>query len=510
MQKLVTPFRVGLLMIASLAILFVSISFVKKGGLSTREGLTVHAYFQDASGLGKKSRVQIAGILVGEIRSIELVGMRAKVTMRVRREARLREDAALTKRSESLLGDFMLDLFPGTDAAPLLEEGGEIRIVKDRQGMEQVLDQFTKISQDVRSVTASLREVLGGDRGADSLRQIVENLVRLSEAVDQSVKDSSARLLVILDDFSAVSGEARRLAEREGGAVEEIIADAREVARDVREILATAKRIVGAGDEDLRESAASLKEVLGRLDRTLENVEAVTAKVREGKGAAGALLTDERLGQRLQETIDGVSDYAGRLVRLKTEVQIKSEYLAAQRAAKNTLGLRLIPRPDKYYLVELVDDPRGVVETQVVESEPPSAGDPGKQVQRVTKEGMKVSVELAKRFYFATFRLGLIESTGGLGADFHVLNDALSLRLDAFNFRLNDVGSPRLRAAVRFEAFEHLFASVGVDDFLNTPERDALTRRTISGRDFFAGGGVFFTDDDLKAVLSAAPVPTVK
>src|SRR6478672_13305321 len=93
------------------------------------EGVTVHAYFRDASGLNPKSRVQIAGIAVGELIDIRLEGVRAKITMRIRRDLHVREDATLTKRSESLLGDYMLDLTPGTDNFRELQDGDEIKRV---------------------------------------------------------------------------------------------------------------------------------------------------------------------------------------------------------------------------------------------------------------------------------------------------------------------------------------------------------------------------------------------
>src|SRR5689334_15824415 len=127
MRKLLTPFRVGLLVLFAGGLLFVLLNFVKKGGMNEREALTVFGVFRDASGLGRRSRVQIAGIPVGEISDIELVGARAKVWIKIRRDIPVHQDATLKKRSESLLGDYMLDLYAGTDATPLLKDGDEIR-----------------------------------------------------------------------------------------------------------------------------------------------------------------------------------------------------------------------------------------------------------------------------------------------------------------------------------------------------------------------------------------------
>jgi phospholipid/cholesterol/gamma-HCH transport system substrate-binding protein len=36
--------------------------------------------------------------------------------------------------------------------------------------------------------------------------------------------------------------------------------------------------------------------------------------------------------------------------------------------------------------------------------------------------------------------------------------------------------------------------------------RSTLDNRLLSGRDYFLGGGIHFTDDDLKAILTVTPV----
>jgi phospholipid/cholesterol/gamma-HCH transport system substrate-binding protein len=77
--------------------------------------------------------------------------------------------------------------------------------------------------------------------------------------------------------------------------------------------------------------------------------------------------------------------------------------------------------------------------------------------------------------------------------------------LDAFNFSVPELRWPRLRASLRVQAFQHIFATVGIDDIFNRQVRESATNRLIAGRDVYFGGGIFFTDDDLKAVLTAAP-----
>lgn len=507
MNKYATPFRVGLLAIGSIALLGFFLAFVRKGGLSKDESLAVHAYFRDASGLSKKSRVQVAGIPVGEIEDIVLEGSRAKITLRIQKSAGLHTDAALRKRSESLLGDYLLDVSPGSETAPLMADGGAITRVQDQQGMEAIFESLGRITSDIEQVTTALRRVLGGDKGTNSLDQIVDNLVRLSSGVDKMVTDSSEKLSTILNNFQGVSGDIRAITGENQRSINEIVENIRLISHDTEAVVSTVRRIVSGGEPDMSDSVANLKQVLERVDRTLANIEQVTTQIKDGKGALGTLLSDERIGQKVSETVEDVSDFASRLTRLKLEVGVRSEYLMAQGATKNSVGIRIIPKPDKYYLIDLVNDPRGVVETDIIQSNPPATGQPVTQVQRITRDRLKISAQFAKRYYFLTLRFGLIESTGGIGGDIHFLNDAVSLKLDAFDFSVQHLNYPRLRATLRIQALGHLFMTAGIDDMLNTQVRDAFTNRLVAGRDFFFGGGVFFTDDDLKAVLTAIPAP---
>ncbi len=517
MKKVFTPFRVGLLVILALGILFGFLTFSKKGGMEQDAAVEVYAYFKDASGLGKKSRVQIAGIPVGEIISIELIGLRAKVTIRIKKEIGVRRNASLTKRSESLLGDYLIDLAPGTEDQPPILNGEEIVSVLDAPGMEAVMGSIQLIAQDVQQVTRSLRNVLGGEKGQASLESIVANLTTLTAAVDKTIRDSATRLDQILNNVEGISGDIRKMTTKEQNNISSIVANIDAISKDVRDVMASVKRVVGENEGEVEGGVASVKETLAKLDRTLANVEEVSKNIKDGKGAVGTLLADERLGQKLSDTIEDVSDFAGRLTGMELELGVRTDYLVNQGAAKIFISGRLMPKPDKYYLIEAVDDPRGSVETIILQNNPPAAGEPAVQKQLRTRETLKFSAMFAKRYSFLTLRLGIIESTGGVGLDLNVpikffyysrwLEDALVVKVDAFNFSVEQLTLPRLRATVRFTPFEHVYVNVGIDDALNAPNRDSLTNKLISGRDFFVGAGVYFTDSDLKSLLPLLPSP---
>ena len=59
MKKVVTPFRVGLLVIVAGGILFFFLSFVRKGGMREDESVRLFAYFRDAFVAGRRTVIEL-------------------------------------------------------------------------------------------------------------------------------------------------------------------------------------------------------------------------------------------------------------------------------------------------------------------------------------------------------------------------------------------------------------------------------------------------------------------
>ena len=80
--------------------------------------------------------------------------------------------------------------------------------------------------------------------------------------------------------------------------------------------------------------------------------------------------------------------------------------------------------------------------------------------------------------------------------DMEFLDDDLRISADLFDFSQDEY--PRMRALMNYEFLKHFYVSAGVDDVFNS-----------SGFDWFVGGGIRFTDDDFKALMTIAPAPSL-
>ncbi len=527
MTTFLSPFRVGLLVVA-MAGSFVAFSFVVGGhALGHRDTYRVFAIFNDASGLVMKSRVQIAGIEVGNIDHVELLGGRAKITLRIRKAIVLHEDAAITKRPESILGDYLIDLAPGQKGRQL-EEGDEIHNVRSAVGVEEVFDQLARITGDIRDVTKTLRDVLGGEGGKQSLRGIVAGMEDITRKLNETIGNAGSRLDRILANAEGFTDDVRGFTQGEKGNVRAIVEDTRAFMGQAREVLASIQSVIGSGQGDLKASVSSFKATLAKVDHALDQLSTVAESAKSGEGVVGKLLNDKELARKLDATVTDASDIVNRVVSLKTEISTRSELFVGQQNAagqlnpqvKNYLSLRILPAPDKWYGVEFIDDPRGTVEVSTIRKEPPGSTEVSEQRVTTTTRAIKASVFLARRFGPASFRFGLLENTGGFGGKLHLAQDRVEFAADMFEFANPLKTRPRLRLLGNWAPISHVYVTAGLDDLLNPTGPltignhvlfnfqqapgtfvDPTTGHVIRGLDVFVGGGITFDDRDLRVLI---------
>ncbi len=507
-------FAVGLLVAVCGVAFLIAFTFFRKGGYSEKDTYLVFAYFEDATGLTWKSRVQIAGIQVGEVERITLAGNRARLELRVRRDIPLHVDACVTKRFPSaLLPDALLDATSGKAngvLADLPPEQREVKCVIEATTVAKLLESMSKIADNVQDVTRELSGMVSGSQG--SIKQIISNLEHITTRIDETVANGSDNVAAILDNAASFTGTLAQVADADRERYRAIARNIESASARLDQLLASAQNLIGEANGQqgqVKSAVQDARESLAHLNHSMEQVEKVAYNVGQGKGVAGKLLNDERLGEKLSSTIESVSDYVDRLNKLQLQVGLRSEWLLNQSGAKTYAAIKILPRPDKYYLLEIVNDPRGIntVTTNTTVTQTANGTFTTTTVNTANEQRIAFSLEFAKRYGPATFRVGLIENSGGAGADLHLLDDHLKLSVNVYQFaRPENVKLPRAKLWLEYTFLKYFYVTTGADDFLNTWRAGRFPGgpKFAIGNDVFFGGGIVFTDDDLKALLSLA------
>jgi phospholipid/cholesterol/gamma-HCH transport system substrate-binding protein len=530
-----TPIRVGLVVAASAVAFGLGLYFIGSSSLSSNKSYVVYAVFDDATGLGVRSRAQIAGIPIGQVDRVELdqETAKARVYIKVKKDFRLHRDATITKRSESILGDFLLDVTPGSPGEPLLKDGDEIKLVVKLQGMNEIFASMGKIANDIQDVTSNLRKVLGSEAGENNLRSIIASLQRITAGIERTIDRSGSKIDAVLTNFEGFSGDLRKLSGNESGDIVAILKNTRAATEEARDILRTIGGVVGSQNQgELKQSVSGIKSSVDKLDKSLSNIQAVTDRINRGEGTLGHLINDDKLAKNLDKASTSISNLLGSAESMRIEVNERTELLvgapkggntnsptpltlarstAYNPWAKNYFGIRIIPKPDRWYGLELVDDPRGYTKKVTIQNDAGCGSTncnqyyPSNLDQITTERQLKFSVYMAKRYGPVSGRFGLLENTGGFGLKFHLFNDSLTASVDAFEFANPLKDHPRVKAYLDYRFLDHVLLTAGADDLVNKPFVDPeQNTRIISGRDYFIGAGVYFTDEDISKLIGLA------
>ncbi|MEO6577008.1 MAG: MlaD family protein [Polyangiaceae bacterium] len=482
MAKVTQAAKVGaFVLVAGAATYFVYRTVSKEVG--SGGGYVVHAYFDDATGLANHTRVTIAGIPVGAIDNITLEGGKARIDIKVNKDVVLFRDGTAGKKSASLLGESVVVLTPGTHE-PKLHDGDQIDTMPPDPSLDEIKKNVADISVLVKAVAQQLANSIGTDAGGQNLADILENLAQATDAMNRTIRENREYINDTLKNVDAISrnGEPQ---------VAKILENVRVITEDVRVLVSANEKNGGGGD--VRETISNLNRASKNLESALSHIDNVAGRADRGEGTIGRLSKDETLINEVQGVAEGVNDYVGGIQRLQTIVGLRSDYNFLANTIKSYVQLRLQPREDKYYIIELINDPRGKTNFTQTDTDTTNPNEPAhyRTITTTTTDAFRFSLQFAKRLGPVTGRFGIIESTGGLGLDLHLLRDRFELHQDLFGF--GEEIQPRYRVYIGYEFVHRLWLLGGVDHLFNGNRRD-----------YFLGLQLRFTDDDLKTILPFA------
>jgi phospholipid/cholesterol/gamma-HCH transport system substrate-binding protein len=484
MAKITQAAKVGMFVILAGAGIGVIYRTVSKD-VGSGKTYTVHAYIKDATGLANHSRVTIAGIPVGTIDGIRLENGQARVDVKVRGDLPLYDNATAGKKSASLLGESVIVLTPGTEDHPRLHDGDKVGTVVEQATTDQIIDEVKQIADSIKAVADQLAATVGSQQGGTNIKDILQNLSDATDALNKTIRENREYVNTSLKNIASITSNANPK-------VAEILENIRVVTEDVKQVMA-ANGMHGGGGGDLRETIERLDHASKNLDSALGHADNIAGRIDRGEGTIGRLTKDDALINEVQGVAEGVNDYVGGITRLQTVVGLRTDYNFLANTIKTYVSLRLQPREDKYYEIELINDPRGFTSFQQVDVDTTNPQLPAhyRTITTTTTSALLLSFQFAKRMGPFTGRFGIKESTGGVGLDIHLLQDRFELVNDLFGFGVEI--EPRYRAYIAYEFLKRLWLLGGVDHVF-----------TADQRDFFLGLQLRFTDEDLKTILPFA------
>ena len=508
--------KVGIVMLIALAVLGYFVLRIEDISLSrSRTTREVKAQFSDVAGLDDESAVRIAGVRKGHVTDIKVMpNGEAVVTMEVDDDVPLHANASAKVANLGLLGEKYIELDPGSPTQPVLSSKGSITLPGTQPAsFDDVTDQVKAIADDVKAITESLRAVAGGPAGQQRLDEIVANVHAITAETRMLIAANRSNVDATLNNTRIITEHLRQEIPR--------------LADSIDRVAAQMGGTIGDNREDVRVVVQNLRGLSSDLRTTADNLNAITGKVKSGEGTVGKLFYSDEAHDKLTSALSSVEggvkslqETLGRANRIQMDLGIKADYMAGLSQqqiegveprnyttgnSRSALGLKLVPNPEinRFYNIELADDPRGKRRDKVnVETRTnPATGESETIVTETSRyeRDFLISGQVGWQLDPAlAVRIGLFDNTGGAGVDYR-FNDRLVVTGEAFDFGQRRDDNPHLRLygeyTIRKEKprTPRLFITSGVDNALNDTA-------------FMFGGGVRWRDEDLKYLLGSIPI----
>ncbi len=490
MKGLSTELKVGIFAIVAIAIL--TFMTFKVGGFDwiRKKGYAVYVYFDNIAGLDEKTKVKVAGVDAGVIEKIELEEGKAKLTLRIDRKVKLYSDASASIKSTGLLGDRYLEIRPGS-IQPDLKDGDTIRNVVEIVDLDDMVRNLSNVSANINTLAVSLNEAFGTEEAKRSLREAVLNLREITANLSQAITTNDEKLRTVLDNIENLTASINSLIEKNREPLTTTLADIRDFSSTLRSEGPELIKNLNAATKELKDM---LEENRPAIKSTAESLSNIATKIERGEGTLGKLVKDERLYESINKAAEGVEKTISAVERFRTFITFQTEYLTKPQEGKGYFYVTLQPRPDKYYILGVVGDPVGSVETTTTIRN----GTTVKEEE--IKKRIEFTAQFAKRFKDVALRVGLTENTFGIGGDYFFHNDRGRITADVWDFSNDEEGAenPHVKAGIDYFLFKHIFLSAGIDNIFNKKWRGG-----------YAGIGLRFEDEDFKYLFGTVPrIPT--
>jgi phospholipid/cholesterol/gamma-HCH transport system substrate-binding protein len=459
------------------------------------KGRVIYAVFDSVAGLDDRSAVRVAGVRVGTVDGIDLADdhRRARVRLRLDEPLGLTEGTFARISNLGLLGDKYVELVPGLPERPPLPEEAVIPGVTP-PGFDDAMATLNEVAESIRRVADPLAAGLSGEGPPTPISRLIGNLEATSAEIRLLIEGNRGELEATMRNFESFSAALARELPPLVARMEALLAQVDAVVAENRGALGESSQNVAELTRELRGASRDLSTIAGRLER--------------GEGTIGKLLTSEEAHDELVATLDSVqsgvgqlSDTLGRVQKLRLDLDLHGFYLPSEEESLGSLGLTILPTEEsnKLYRIALSQTPHGDTRTKTEEitvTNPDGTTETTVIETFVREDEAVLSALLGLRLdNDARLWAGLVEESFGVQVEYPFLERRLWLDLAAFDFDRPDDLAPHLRLSGRYHLTDNLYVVGGYDDPLEG-ERDSL----------FLGGGLRWTDDNLKYLLGSLPL----
>lgn len=284
--------KTGLLVAISLLVFFAGFYFLKGANVFSGEN-EFYAYYDNVQGLQAAAAVQVKGLAVGRVSSIELIDSeKVKVTLAVRKSVDVPVGTTAELASADLLGTKIIRLNFGM-GTQIAEDGATLPASIEGGVIDNLSVEISPLITDLRHVITTLDTVLVGVSGV------------LNESTANSLANTVNSLDVTMKNFSELSEKLNNESEQ----LAAVIRNANSITSNIADNNQSISNIIKNAEQTTDHlSAAPIQETVQELQSAAQQLDGILMKINNNEGSLGMIVNDKKLYGNLTETMKTLND----------------------------------------------------------------------------------------------------------------------------------------------------------------------------------------------------------
>ncbi len=311
--------RVGLFLVVAFLILIALFEVLGKETIFARM-VEYRTSFKSIPGLKLGDPVRLAGVDVGTVRDIRVVGARVEVVLRVKPGTPVKTDSLATIKLTSLLGTNFVDLTFGSPAAQLAPAGSTLQSAEPPD-LNTLLARLNDAAGDIQTFVKQVNEGLG--QSLEPIASAFQSMDRIAKQIERG-QGTLGKLIADDDLYREIQGLASNMNKlsqqlaRGDGTLGKLVSDdalyndLRALTGDLRgasQSLSRMAKDIEAGKGSLgklvRDDSlyTEAKATLVQAREALGGFQTMSKRISDGKGTLGRLLNDDSLYTDMQGAV---------------------------------------------------------------------------------------------------------------------------------------------------------------------------------------------------------------
>lgn len=285
--------KLGMFVLTGIVVLILTLYMIGKNRGMFTDSFELKTHFRAVNGLISGNNVRYAGIEIGAVESVVFLNdTTIEVNMNIQTKMRgiIRRNAVASLGTDGLIGNRVVNIFPGLGEAPLANVG-DVLPSQEEVSTDAMLRTLTHTNDNIAAIAEDLRITVHHVSTSAQLTRLLDDL-----SLSNNLKASLQHLHETTEQTSALMSDVNRTfakATKNEGTLATLFTDT---------------TLAG----QLKQTLQNIQTVEGNADRLVQNLNQVISSVdndlNQNKGTIGVLLKDTTLSNGLRHTLNNVEE----------------------------------------------------------------------------------------------------------------------------------------------------------------------------------------------------------